>query len=348
MSGDAATGPEGVYAGAEARALHDTMLVWDCLSLNYVIDPPYVDQLLEGGVTATNLTCATEGETWDQLLHTIDRSMNKVARHPDMLLATTAADVRRAKTEGKLAIVLGTQGSESIGKEIYRVGLLHALGLRFIGLAYTGATMLGDGCGEPRNAGLSFLGQDFVDLVSEKRMLLDLSHCGHQTRLEAAERARFPVCTHSNAYAVNPNDRNTMDEVADIVAAKGGVMGVCGLVRSVWPEGATIHHMLDHAGHYLRRLGARHVGLGLDFTAAYQDAYRAGRSMPQTHRWRQRRPDIFGTSDEFFTVPYPRGLETIQKLPNFTQELMNRQVSHADIAEIMGGAWQRCFENAAG
>ena len=232
----------GVYAGTEAQTLHRELLVWDCLSLNYLLDPPYIDHALEGGVSATNLTCATEGESWDDLLRIIDSSHTKIANHPDMVLATTAADVRAAKAAGKLAVILGTQGSESIGKEIYRVTLLQRLGLRFIGLAYTGATMLGDGCGEPRNAGLSFLGRDFVELVGDSRMLLDLSHSGHQTRLEAARLARFPVCTHSNAYAVNANDRNTTDEVAQIVAGKSGVMGVCGLVRSVWPQDATIHH----------------------------------------------------------------------------------------------------------
>ena len=342
------TVPEGVYASPEARALHAGLLVFDCLSLNYLLDSPYVDGALEGGVSATNLTCATEGETWDDLLRTIDSSLAKIARHPDMMLATTAADIRAAKAAGKLAVVLGTQGSEAIGRHIYRVNLLHGLGVRFIGLAYTGATMLGDGCGEPRNAGLSFLGRDFIALVDENRMLLDLSHCGHQTRLEAAQLARFPVCTHSNAYAVNANDRNTTDEVARIVASKGGVMGVCGLVRSVWPQDATIHHMMDHTAHWVKLLGPAHVGLGLDHTEAYQDAYRAGKSMPQTHKWRQRRPDIFGSSDHFFTVPYPAGMETIRRLPNFTQELMNRQYSRADIAAIMGGSWLRCFENAAG
>ena len=332
----------------EAAALHRELLVWDCLSLNYLIDPPYVDGALAGGVDVTNLTCATEGETWDQLLRTIDASRTKIDAHPDMVLATTAADVRAAKAAGKLAIILGTQGSESIGRDIYRVNVLHSLGVRFIGLAYTGATMLGDGCGEPRNAGLSFLGRDFIDLVNANRMLLDLSHCGHQTRLEAAEAALFPVCTHSNAYAVNPNDRNTKDDAARIIAAKGGVMGVCGLVRSVWPQDATLHHMMDHAGHYVRLLGAQHVGLGLDFTEAYQDAYRAGRSMPQTHKWRQRRPDIFGTSEEFFTVPYPAGIETVRQMPNITQALLDRQYARADIAEIMGEAWFRCFAAAVG
>ena len=70
--------------------------------------------------------------------------------------------------------------------------------------------------------------------------------------------------------------------------------------------------------------------------------------MPQTHKWRQRRPDIFGTSEEFFTVPYPAGIETVRQMPNVTQALLDRQYARADIAEIMGEAWFRCFAAAVG
>ena len=340
--------PDGLYAGQEALALHREAIVVDFLSLQYLLDPPYVDRAMEGGVTATNLTVATEGETWDEVLATVDSSLDKVAKHPDLVLATTGAEIRAAKRAGKLAVVLGTQGSEALGKEVRRVRLLHRLGVRVVGLAYTGATLLGDGCGETRDAGLSFLGREFVEAVNELPMLLDLSHSGHRTRLEAATLARHPVCTHSNAYAVNPNDRNTKDEVARIVADKGGVMGVCGLVRSVAPEGATIEHMLDHLDHYAGTLGTRHVGLGLDFTEAYQDAYRAGRPTRKPHKWRDLRPDIFGTTEDFFLQDYPRGLQSIRLLPNFTQGMLDRGYGHGQVAEVMGGSWLSKFEAAAG
>lgn len=348
MNGLRACIPEGLYAGPEALALHRQIIVFDCLSLQYQLDPPYVGQALEGGVTATNMTVATENETWDTVMRTVDSTLEKVARHPDMVQATSAADVRAAKKAGKLAVVMGLQGSESLHKALHRVSLLHRLGVRFIGLAYTGATLFGDGCGETRNAGLTFLGKDFIAAVNELPMLLDLSHSGHQTRLEAAEFALHPVCTHSNAYAVNPNDRNTKDEVALIVARKGGVMGVCGLERSVWPEQPTVEHLVDHADHYLRLLGPGHVGIGMDYTAGYQDSYRAGVPAKQSHKWRTWRPDIFGTLEDFYTKPYPRGVETIEKLPNLTQTLLDRGYTTDVVSDIMGEAWVRCLEGAVG
>ncbi|MBC7800928.1 MAG: membrane dipeptidase [Gemmatimonadaceae bacterium] len=340
--------PDGVYASPETLAFHRDAIVFDCLSLQYLLDPRYSARAMEGGVTATNLTVATENETWDEVVATIESSHDAIARSADLMLATTAADIRAAKRAGKIAIVLGTQGSEALNKAIYRVGVLHRLGVRYIGLAYTGATMLGDGCGERRDAGLSVLGEEFIEAVNALPMILDLSHSGHRTRTEAVALAKSPVCTHSNAYAVNANDRNTKDPVAQAIAAKGGVMGVCGLVRSVAPTDATIEHMLDHTEHYVRLLGAQHVGLGLDFTEAYQDAYRAGEATRKPHKWRVLRPDIFGTTEDFFLQDYPRGLQSIRLLPNFTQGLFDRGFSEVDTAEILGGAWLRHFEAVVG
>ena len=339
---------DGLFATADTLALHREMIVFDCLSLQYQLDEPYVAQAIEGGVTATNMTVATENETWDTVVQTVDSTLDKVARHPDMVLATTAGDIRAAKRAGKLAVVMGLQGSESLHKSLYRVGLLHKLGVRIIGLAYTGATLFGDGCGEARNAGLTFLGKDFVAAVNELPMLLDLSHSGHQTRLEAAGLALHPVCTHSNAYAVNPNDRNTKDEVATIVAAKGGVMGICGLERSVWPDQPTVGHLVDHAEHYLRLLGPTHVGIGMDYTQGYQDSYNAGVPVRQSHKWRTWRPDIFGTLEDFYTKPYPRGVQRITQLPNLTQTLLDRGHAEGVVREVMGDAWLRCLEGVAG
>lgn len=235
---------EGLYASPQAIAFHREQVVFDGLSLQYILDEPYVERHLEGGVTATNLTVATENQDWDQVLRTVEASLEKVARHPDLTLATTSEHVRAAKRDGKIAVILGTQGSDFFGSQIWRVDILHRLGIRFVGLAYTGATLLGDGCGETRDAGLSFLGRDFIERVNALPVLLDLSHSGHRTRREAVELALHPICTHSNSYAVHANDRNTKDEVVAAIAGKSGVVGLCGMPRSVADRDPTIGDML--------------------------------------------------------------------------------------------------------
>ena len=250
---------------------------------------------------------------------------------------------------GKTAILFATQGATPLGNRVGRLRTLHRLGVRFFGLAYTGASLFGDGCGERRDAGLTFLGHELIELANEIGMIIDLSHCGHQTRLEAARAARFPCCTHSNAYALVANGRNTTDEAAQEIARKGGVVGITGLVRAVADRNPTIGHMLDHADHLIRLLGAAHVGIGLDLTEGFQDAVKGGRtSMIKAPKWRTLRPDMFGTVDDFYHASYPTGLATIGELPNLTQGLLDRGYPPEEVAGVMGHNWLRFFRSANG
>lgn len=337
-------------AKESVTALHRRSLVFDGLALKYVLDEPYVGRMRRGGVDAINMTVASEKESWDETLEIISQSLKKIERSPDLVHASSAAEVRAAKADGRIAVVFGTQGSAMLDGKLSRLETLQRLGIRFFGPAYTGATVFADGCGEFRNAGLSVLGRELVALANDLDLIVDLSHCGHRSRAEAAEIADHPACTHSNAYAVNANDRNTADETIKAIAAKGGVVGICGLVKSVWPQNATLERMLDHLDHMVALVGIAHVGLGLDLTEAYQDALKAGqpRDMSKVPKWRKIRPDIFGTVDDFFEVAYPSGLESIAVLPNLSQGMRERGYDDAAIAAVIGGNWLRQFENAAG
>lgn len=331
-------------ASAEAIAFTKDTFVMDCLSLYYVLDERYAERCLEGGVNAVNVTFAAE-QDWESTLSAIEKGLQKVENSPLLMLATTADDMLEAQRRGKLAIVVGTQGASMVERELWRVSLMWRLGLRYIGLAYTPGNLFADGCGETRDAGLTFLGRDFVAAVNELPMLLDLSHTGHRARAEATELARAPICTHSNAYAVNPNDRNTKDETVRAIAAKGGVIGVCGLPKSVRPQDPTLEDMLDHCDHHVKTAGADHVGIGLDFTEGYKEQKL---SLPESVRWRTWRPDIFGTVDEFHTQSYPKGLHSIRLLPNLTQGLFDRGYSREQAAGILGGNWLRNFRTFVG
>ena len=217
--------------------------------------------------------------------------------------------------------------------------------MRICGLAYTGGTLHADGCGERRDAGVSYLGRDLIDIVNGLPMWLDISHCGHRTRAEAVVLARAPVCTHSNAYGLNANDRNTTDETAKAIVAKGGMFGVCGLAKTVWPQDATLAHIANHIDYYSKLIGPENVGFGCDFVAAYKAS---GVILPASKRWRTLRPDVFGTVDEFLTLSYPEGLTQIRELPNLTQTLFDRKYSEDQIAGIMGGNWLRTFKKFVG
>ena len=192
-------------------------------------------------------------------------------------------------SRNKLTVIIGTQGSAMVDLEFHRLRTMHRLGMRYFGLAYTGPTMFADGCGESRN-GFELRRNRADRRPATISAILDLS-TSDTVHGKKRWRSRFPVCTTPNSYALNPNDRNTTDETARAIRAKGGIMGICGLPKTVHPENATLNELLDHADHWVKTIDAAHVGFGLDFV----EAYKSDRStMPAASRlWRTRRPDIF-------------------------------------------------------
>jgi len=338
------SGKPHVFASDATLAFHRRTLVFDCLSLFYIIEEPYAEEALAGGVDVTNVTFGTE-EDWDTVLRNFETGLAKIEKSPILKLALTSADILAAKAEGKLACIVGTQGAAMLGDKPARFEILYRLGLRILGLAYTGPTMFADGCGEKRDGGLTFLGEELIEAVNRRNVLFDLSHAGHRARAEATKLARSPVCTHSNAYGLNANDRNTKDDTARAIVAKGGMLGICGLPKTVWPTQATVGRMVDHCDYYVKLLGHEHVGIGCDFVAAYKAEKQV---LPASRLWRTRRPDVFGTVDEFLTLDYPEGLSEIRQLPNLTQTLFDRGYTEAQAAAILGGNWFECFKRHVG
>lgn len=334
-------------ADADALALHRETIVFDAATLRYATLEPYASRIHDAGVDVVSLTMASEQDSWEDTLHHIEVLHERMAKLPFLAHCMTYNEVMAATEAGKTAVIFGTQGATPLGTQVWRLRTLHRLGVRFFGLAYTGASVFGDGCGEWRNGGLTFLGHGLMDVANEIGMIIDLSHCGHQTRLEGAQAARFPVCTHSNAYAVTANDRNTKDDAALEIARKGGVIGITGLVRAVAASDPTLENMVDHVAYFMDLLGPDHVGIGLDLTEGFQEAVKAGQqSIVKPPKWRTLRPDIFGSADDFFNVPYPRGLETISLLPDLTAALMCRGYSREEVKGIMGHNWLHVFRAA--
>jgi membrane dipeptidase len=327
-------------------AFHRDTYVFDGLSIGYVLDEAYTERMLAGGVDGTNVTFALE-EDWDAVLRNTERNLTKMAKNPHLELCLTAADLRAAKAKGKIGVIFGTQGATMLEDKIWRVETLVRMGMRVLGLAYTSANLFGDGCGEKRDAGLTYLGEELIAATNEMPVILDLSHCGHRTRAEATALARAPVCTHSNAAAIRDNGRNTVDATVTAMRAKGGMIGVCGLPHSLADADPTLDTLLDHVDHLARLAGVEGVGIGMDYVEFYQDMDNVVAS-PSVVTWRTRRPDIFGTLASFGRQDYPLGVERVAKLPNFTAGLFARGYEEADVAAIMGGNWLRTIATFCG
>lgn len=328
----------------DAASLHRSALVLDGLTPLYVLDEPYTEALAAGGVSAGFLSIASP-QPWDDVLRRTETALTKIEKNPMLTLATCAADIRQAKAKGKIALVLITQAADMIEKEPARVRTLYRMGFRVLGVCYTFANLLGCGCGERSDGGLTFLGKDFVAAVNELPLMLDVSHAGHQTSLDAVKLARAPVVTHGNAYAITPNDRNKKDDVLKIVAEKGGVIGLNALPCTVAPKAPALDHMLHHVDYITGKFGMQSMGLGLDYVEGFK---REGKVLPQSVRNRTLRPDIFGSVDDFLNQDYAKDLERIEKLPNLTRGLLEKGYAEGDIRKILGENWVQAFERFVG
>ncbi|MBL8699280.1 MAG: membrane dipeptidase [Alphaproteobacteria bacterium] len=338
--------PSHAVADEDTLRFHRDTYVFDGLSLAYVLDEPYAERCLEGGVNGTNVTFLVE-ESWDEALRRIETLLARIDRNPLLRLCRTADELLAARDQGRLGVVLGTQGATFLDDKLWRLELLVRLGLRFLGLAYTTANGFGDGCGEKRDAGVSYLGEELIELANRLPLILDLSHCGHRTRAEAAALARAPVCTHSNADALRANGRNTRDDAVRAMVAKGGMIGVCGLPQSLADTTPTLDDLLDHIDYLTRLVGVAHVGIGMDYVEAFQEQATVT-APPSVVTWRTRRPDIFGPLAAFGRQSYPIGLEAVRKLPNLTQGLFDRGYTRPQAAAILGGNWLRCLRAFCG
>ena len=125
-----------------------------------------------------------------------------------------------------------------IENDLDRLAVFHALGVRIIQVTFHERNLLGNGCYEPRDDGLSHFGVDAVREMNRLGILVDLSHCGNRTTLDAIEQSERPVaCTHANARSYFDVPRNKTDEALKLMAARGGVVGataIAGFLRTGW------------------------------------------------------------------------------------------------------------------
>jgi len=226
-------------------------------------------EIRASGQTACSMTVNEVGnslDAWDVTIKTISSLDQVIVDNADIVLkALTAADIRRAKTEGKLATIYNTQDTSMIGPELDRIALLKGLGVRVVQLTYNNRNLSGDGCLEPGNAGLSKLGLATIARIEQEKLLLDLSHSGQRTVAEAlAAATRRPTISHTGCRALHDNPRNQWDAELKACADKGGVVGIYWmpfLVPSSKPTGADLVRHMEYA---VQVCGEDHVSIGTD------------------------------------------------------------------------------------
>ena len=191
-----------------------------------------LDHISSSGITAVNLTvnarAGVDGSAFDNTRARIATWARELVANPATLVGVrSVADLRDAKASQKLGLILGFQDAVPIEDDLGRIEEFYELGVRIVQLTYNVVNKIGSGCLAADDGGLSELGVEVVDCLDERRVLIDLSHCGPRTTLDGIRASRRPVSlTHSGCRAVFDHPRSKDDATLRLLAENGGVVGI--------------------------------------------------------------------------------------------------------------------------
>jgi membrane dipeptidase len=264
-------------------------------------------------------------------------------RFPWLVRAVCAADIRRAKAEGKVAGYISSQNTTEMGLNLGLIDALHMLGLRMLQLTYNSMNFVGAGCTERTDAGVSLFGQQLIARMNELGVIVDTGHCGRQTTLDACALSGRPVvASHTSAAGVYAVDRAKSDDELRAIAASGGVVGIVAVPFFLAPgEGVTIEAMLDQIDYVVTLVGWEHVGIGTDWPL-------------QASKEAVRRLDTGGAEIGFRpehnldSATNLIGFDDYRDFPNITRGLVKRGYTDEQIQGILGENFLRVFEQVCG
>ncbi|MFO0953748.1 MAG: membrane dipeptidase [Isosphaeraceae bacterium] len=329
-------------AGATDRELEDLR---EEMGMTRCVSDPAERAAFLAAWEASGVTCIFQnaGEEGQDPL----RLMKRLARFTyvtDMLRnhvakAATPDDVLAAKKDGRHCLYLTGNGVplaqnwNSVEDELSFVRLFFQLGIRMMHVTYNRRNMLGDGCAEPANAGLSDLGRHAVAEMNRVGVIVDVAHSGWRTSLEAARASKAPmVASHTGCDAVHHHIRCKPDEVLRAIADTGGLAGVCCIPSFL---GGGINAFLDHIQYLVRKLGPDHVAIGTDVAYTAPARPRTG-TRPAPSRRSRTRYEAFWPKDSLPSMPKDQLTLSWTNWPLFTVGMVQRGLRDDDIEKILG------------
>lgn len=294
------------------------------------------------GLTAVNITIgyvSGSDDPFEQSVREVAETDAQVrANSRDLMKILTAADIRRAKTEGKVGLIYGFQNGAMMGQDASRVDIFANLGVRIFQLTYNPANQLGDGSMAPGNRGLTPFGREVVARCNAQRVMVDLSHSGEQTCLEAARISKQPISiNHTGCRVVTNLPRNKTDAELKLVAERGGFIGIYFMPFLDLSGHARAEHVVAHIDHAVNLCGEDHVGIGTDGTVTQIDDLKAYEAVLAKEIAARQAAGISAKGERPDTYPFVvdlRGPDQFRKLVGL---LRVKGYSTARIEKILGG-----------
>ncbi len=299
------------------------------------------DLIRRSGVTA--LHTSLDNRNLRVALEALAEWQARFDRQPNRLVKVLSADdIERAPGEGKLGILLGFQNATCIEGDIDNLSLLHDAGTRIIQLTYNSRNLLGDGCTERTNAGLSDFGVAVVETMNELGIAVDLSHCGEQTSRDGIAISRKPPAfTHTMCKALHDHPRAKSDELLRAMADRGGMIGIVSLGYFIGPTAETsLEDYLRHINHAVKVAGIDHVGLASDYSL------RGIRATATRESWYEPRLKLFKPSYSVRWPPWISELDEPERFRTTAEALRKRGYRNEEVEKLLGGNWSRYFRQA--
>jgi membrane dipeptidase len=265
---------------------------------------------------------------WDALIRRKSDALIKVL---------SAADIRRAQAENKLGVIYGFQNAAQLGTDTKRVEIFSNLGVRVIQLTYNLRNALGDGAAVAENKGLTPFGREVVAALNKHRLLVDLSHSGENTCLDALTAATQPVMiTHTGCRALTNLPRNKSDRELKLVADGGGFVGIYFMPFLAIDRQPTADDLIAHLEHAIKVCGEDHVGLGTDGTVPAIDDMPAFMERHRKDIERRRQLGVNAPGERADIVTFLPDLAGPTKFARLADLLARRGHSSGRIEKVLG------------
>jgi membrane dipeptidase len=323
-----------------------------------------IERMKKGGLTAEFFSLYVKpwyvehGGAARRTLDMIDSVYRAIERHPrDLMLATSVADIRRAKRQGKVAALMGIEGGHAIEDSLPTLREFYRLGVRYMTLTWNNTNNWADaGRGEKKHHGLSDFGKDVVREMNRLGMMVDVSHVSDETMSDALDVSKAPIiASHSSARALSNVPRNIPDDLLKRIAKNGGVVQVN--FYSEFVDEKTVGPQSDERE---ARLKAQQAAIDAKYKddperrGEESDKLEAANPLPPLpisklidhidHIVKVAGIDHVGIGADFDGAnDMPEGAQDVSMLPNITYELLKRGYSEQDIRKILGENLLRAF-----
>jgi len=311
--------------------------------------PKEIAAARECGLSGVFFSVAPNGRFWmndaafENTKNFIAKSKAKIAARPETFAQILSVDdLKRANRERKVGLIFRFQGAEPLGEDSDRVPMFRDLGVRVIQLTHNRRNLVGDGCTEPSQAGLSRYGYEVVERLNTEKVVVDLAHGAPQTIADGIKASKAPMLiSHTGCRALSDLPRCTSDENLRALANKGGVAGVI-----FWPYLRTDTQpmaidVIRHIEHMIDVCGEDHVGIGTD--SQVPPVERTAQFEKDNREWIKgaKEDGIFDKNrpDDLYTfIP---DLNMANRFEVLAAMLSQRKHSDARIAKILGGNFAR-------